>query len=138
MEKHDFSLLGDRLKQLRGGQSQSDFSGMIGVPFRTYQRYESGERIPKGDVLDRIAQATGRSVDWLLTGGPTRDIDRVTEFQVPYGLDPITKKIVSLLRNMDEPSRRDILKSVKEKSQAAAWRREKKIQQAKGEEEAGK
>lgn len=38
------------------------------IPFRTYQRYEVGERPPKGKSLDNIVRFSGRSAQWILTG----------------------------------------------------------------------
>lgn len=46
--------LGNSVKKLRGNISQSEFAEMFGVNLRTYQRYESGERIFPDDVLDKI------------------------------------------------------------------------------------
>lgn len=60
--------IGERLKQSRGYLSQQDFSKRIAVPLPTYQRYEAGERIPKGDVLYSIASICDVPVEWLMTG----------------------------------------------------------------------
>jgi len=59
---------GNRLKQLRAHRSQADFAKKLRLPFRTYQDYEAGVRMPKGDVLYRIASICEMPVEWLMTG----------------------------------------------------------------------
>jgi transcriptional regulator with XRE-family HTH domain len=58
----------DRLRKLRGKESQVEFAKKIGVPLRTYIRYEKGERIPPKSVLGKIAQSGIIPVDWLTKG----------------------------------------------------------------------
>jgi len=48
--------------------SQEEFSKKIGIPFRSYQRYEAGERLPRGRVLSKIAEQTLVTPEWILTG----------------------------------------------------------------------
>lgn len=69
--------VGNRLRQLRAHLSQKEFSEKINVPLTTYQRYESGERLPKGDVLHRIASIFDVPVEWLMTG--SRVIEKTDE-----------------------------------------------------------
>ncbi len=59
-----------RLRELRGdlNLSQKEFSKRLGIPFRTYQYYESGERIPKQKKLVEIAKICNTTVEWILTG----------------------------------------------------------------------
>jgi len=64
----EFILVGRRLKGLREELSQGEFAEKIDVSLRTYQRYESGERVPPPDVLSRIAGLFDTSIDWILTG----------------------------------------------------------------------
>lgn len=44
----------DRVKALRGAMTQQEFSKIYGVPVRTLQSWEAGERIPHGYVLDLL------------------------------------------------------------------------------------
>ena len=60
--------IAERLKKLRGDLSQKNFAMKIGVSHKGYQRYESGERIPRPHVLSKIAEKESVTVDWLLTG----------------------------------------------------------------------
>ena len=57
-----------RLKELRGDRSQGEFAELLGISSQqTYANYESG-RIPKPLILQQIAQRTGVTVDFLLSG----------------------------------------------------------------------
>jgi transcriptional regulator with XRE-family HTH domain len=59
---------GARLKALRGELSQPDFAKKLGIPWRSYHRYEAGERVPPLEVLNRMVELRGSSVEWILTG----------------------------------------------------------------------
>ena len=58
----------ERLRLLRKGQdlSQAKTAAEIGVGFSTYRRYETGERVPDADVLVRIADFYGVTLDYLV------------------------------------------------------------------------
>ncbi len=60
--------IGERLRKLRAHRSQKEFAKKLNLHVHTYINYESGIRIPKGDVLYRIAALTGTPVDWILGG----------------------------------------------------------------------
>lgn len=59
--------LSERLQELKltRGVMQKDVASAIGVPLRTYQRYEYGEREPQVSVFVRIADFYGVSLDYL-------------------------------------------------------------------------
>jgi len=59
-------MFSDRLRTLRGGLKQAEFARKVGLAQNSYNRYESGERIPDIDVLTRLAAHLGVSTDWLL------------------------------------------------------------------------
>ena len=58
----------ERLRLLRKEQNlpQEKTAAEIGVGFSTYRRYETGERVPDADVLVRIADFYGVSIDYLV------------------------------------------------------------------------
>lgn len=58
----------ERLRLLRKEQNlpQEKTAAEIGVGFSTYRRYETGERVPDADVLVRIADFYGVSLDYLV------------------------------------------------------------------------
>lgn len=59
----------DRLKSVREFQrvNQQEMATLLGVPYRTYQSYETGASEPKSKVLERLV-AMGINGNWLLTG----------------------------------------------------------------------
>jgi len=61
------SVFSDRLQELKVKRNvmQKDVASAIGVPLRTYQRYEYGEREPQLSTLVRIADFYGVSLDYL-------------------------------------------------------------------------
>lgn len=44
----------DRVKALRGDMTQQEFSKVYGVPIRTLQSWEMGDRVPPAYVLDLL------------------------------------------------------------------------------------
>jgi len=71
-EKQTFA---DRLRLLRGGESQSAFARRIGVTRKTVVNYETRGTMPRGAVLIEICKQCGVSQDWLLKGfgtGPSK------------------------------------------------------------------
>ena len=94
--------IGLNLKELRGGLSQSEFSEKLNIPFRTYQRYEAGERLPKAAVLNWIAAVCGVTVDQILT--EKKIDDSVAEISASYGTVKITgkKAKISLRKKFNE------------------------------------
>ncbi len=68
----DWKIVGRRLRQLRGFDiNQSQFARAIGVSQGQLSRYEKGESEIGAEVLLRIAERTGKSMEWLLTGKET-------------------------------------------------------------------
>lgn len=61
------SVFSERLQELKEKRNvmQKDVAQAIGVPLRTYQRYEYGEREPQLSTLVRIADFYGVSLDYL-------------------------------------------------------------------------
>jgi len=57
----------ERLQELKDtrGIMQKDVAAAIGVPLRTYQRYEYGEREPQLSTLVKIADFYGVTLDYL-------------------------------------------------------------------------
>jgi transcriptional regulator with XRE-family HTH domain len=57
----------DNLKALRGDIPQAQFAKILNIPNQvTYHRYEHG-RVPKRDLLAKIAKAIGATVDELIS-----------------------------------------------------------------------
>lgn len=59
---------GTELKERREklGYTQEQVAEKAGISLRAYKMYESGERIPRADVMARIAKVLRTSVERLL------------------------------------------------------------------------
>ncbi len=71
------SVLGDRLRELRGKQSQREMAEAIGIKYQAWDRYEKGKVSPGADILQQICRIHACSADWLL-GLPERPNGAVT------------------------------------------------------------
>ena len=69
MQKIDWKAAGRRLRELRGFDSkQADFARQLGISQGQLSRYEKGKSEIGAEVLLRISQRFGKSIEWLLTG----------------------------------------------------------------------
>ena len=103
--------IGQRLKKLRGGLNQQIYAKRIGVSYRAYQNYESGESIPKPIILKKIAAKGSVTIDWILTGGlrPLEKKALIKEIELSFlkeSRDIVGLRIQNALRKMEtlEPS----------------------------------
>lgn len=60
------SIFAERLRELRGTESQASFASAIGLNRVQYAKYESGTNAPSVEVLERICRVHAVSSDWLL------------------------------------------------------------------------
>lgn len=60
------TILGSRLRELRGATSQCDFANKIGVKQTSYSSWERGIKDPAAQTVAQIASTFGVSADWLL------------------------------------------------------------------------
>lgn len=67
--------LGTRIKALRKAKhwSQKELGAALGIRFQQLNKYESGLNTPPIDMLVKLADALGTTVDYLLTGNPVED-----------------------------------------------------------------
>ncbi len=89
-----------RLKQLRGEKTQEKVADDLGLSRRAYSSYETGDREPPKDVLIKLADYFGVSVDYLLerSDSPTLTIPPELEgVQVAFhdGLDGLTQEDIN-------------------------------------------
>lgn len=55
------------------GLNQADMAAALGIPFRSYRRYESGESEPTLPILCKVADYFNVSIDYLAGRSTTRD-----------------------------------------------------------------
>jgi transcriptional regulator with XRE-family HTH domain len=66
--KVDLAAIGERIRELRGAERQDDFAPFLGIAQSQLSRLERGQVAPSVDVLLRLRERFGKSVDWILTG----------------------------------------------------------------------
>lgn len=93
----------DRSKQARTkrGLSQSELASTIGVHVTNISRYERGENRPTSDVLSKLANALGTTVDFLMSGSlheledtQISDKELLSQFKRAEDLPQEKKKLV--------------------------------------------
>ena len=70
-----FPIFQDRLWQLRGKMSNTEFADFLGMSRQTIVFYLNGDRIPDILVLAQIAKKCNVSADWLIGLSPERAIN---------------------------------------------------------------
>ena len=61
--------MGRRIRELRGYDcNQAEFSRICGVTQAQLSKYERGRSIPPLEVLLRLKNRFGKSIDWIVTG----------------------------------------------------------------------
>lgn len=96
--------LGSRLKQLRKQKrwTQKELAGKVDIRFQQLNKYESGLNIPPAEMLVRLADALGTSVDYLLTGNPVEDSPLASSrlfqrFKMLEGMNPSDREAIITL-----------------------------------------
>jgi transcriptional regulator with XRE-family HTH domain len=65
----DWKAVGRRVREIRGFDAkQAEFAHSLGVSQGQLSRYEQGSSEIGAAVLLRLARASGRTIEWLLTG----------------------------------------------------------------------
>ncbi len=67
--KIDWKAVGRRIRELRSIDTrQADFARRLGISQGQLSRYEKGKSEIGAEVLLRISQHSGRTMEWILTG----------------------------------------------------------------------
>lgn len=77
-----FIGLSGRIKEIRekrGGLTQKEFAQILGVAQGTINKYENGSILPGEDVLKKIADYGGVTIEWLLHGGKPAELHELPE-----------------------------------------------------------
>jgi transcriptional regulator with XRE-family HTH domain len=60
--------IGQRLREVRGGESQTEFADRLGVNYRTLANYESGKRVPDVEFMHKLMEHRNVDPAWLISG----------------------------------------------------------------------
>ena len=102
MRNEDFrKAFGARLKALRKQKrwSQKELAAKVAIRFQQLNKYESGLNLPPAEMLIKLADALGTTVDYLLTGNPVEEMPLgnarlFRRFQAVEGFDPEDQEAV--------------------------------------------
>lgn len=65
----DLKSIGRRIREIRGFDlTQAEFGRVIGIGQKQLSKYEIGLSAPTVDLLLRLKEHSGKSIDWILTG----------------------------------------------------------------------
>lgn len=112
----------NRLKEARikANMTKADMARKLGVAYSTYDGYETGYREPKLETLQKIADALGCTVDYLLGDVPEPDGKLVfaDEIETPDPkkedrFDEISCALLGETRNLTEEDKELILSMIK-------------------------
>ena len=56
---------GETLRKLRGSRGRAEVAKAVGISERALQSYECGERVPRDDVKQRLADYYKRTVQYI-------------------------------------------------------------------------
>lgn len=60
------SIIGVRMRELRGSSSQREMADAIGIKYNAWARYEAGGALPGAEIIEKICRIHACSADWLL------------------------------------------------------------------------
>lgn len=60
--------IGRRIRAIRGSRSQQEFAPILGITQDRLSKYELGRVAPSLSLLIRVAESSGKSLDWLILG----------------------------------------------------------------------
>lgn len=65
MQKLDATLIGQKLRTLRGARSQKEVADTLGVTTMAISSYENGERIPRDEIKIALARYYETTVEQI-------------------------------------------------------------------------
>lgn len=64
----DLRAMGRRIRELRAQVTQEDFARSLSISQAQLSKYELGQSALPLGILVKLAQKSGRTTDWILTG----------------------------------------------------------------------
>ena len=69
-KKPDLKAIGRRIREIRGFDlTQREFGNILGIGQAQVAKYEKGQSAPTVELLLRLKALSGKSIDWILSGG---------------------------------------------------------------------
>lgn len=105
-------MIGRRLREYRKskGMMGKDLAKLIGISHGSLSDIENEKTKPSSDTLASIFHNTDINPMWLMVGeGP------MLRGEIKGKIDDVTKMVVEHMKDIDEDTRRDVLKYLQEK-----------------------
>lgn len=115
-------VIGHRIREFRlaSGLTLKAFASKIGISQGSMSDIENGKTKPSANTVVSIVQTTGINPSWLLVGEGAMFNGTRSD-----SVDHEMRRVSELMVQLDEASRRDVLKYVEEKNLLARLRRGK-------------
>ena len=99
--------------------NQKQLAEQLGITQPTVSLYLS-DRIPPAYIILRLAQISGKTMEWILTGDIEMMVDKISEPQSSYDTRLRLEKKISLLpeeisRNLEELVDKSFVRKIKKK-----------------------
>lgn len=94
-----------RLKEIRLSMnlSQKDVADYLGTNSNVYSRYETGERQPSIDILMKLSEFFGKSIDYIVENHAEAD----------FSISSYEMELITAAREADARAREDALNTLK-------------------------
>lgn len=99
-----------KLKELRKtkGVSQEQVASALGITFRAYQNYEYGQREPNIEMLNKMADYFGTSIDYLL-GRDTSEKPVIDLLAAQFDMSALEQEIIKGYLDLPESMRDNLM-----------------------------
>lgn len=79
-ELFDPIAIGQRLREVRGDASQTEFADQLGVTYKTISNYEIGKRVPDVEFIHKLMEYRDIDPAWLISG--RRSVESVNDLNL--------------------------------------------------------
>lgn len=91
-------MLGKRLKELRGKRTQEEIANKLGLSRARYSHYENGRSEPDTEMLQKMADFFGVSVDYLLGRTDNPNLGNEQENLFFFNKEGLSEEDLALIR----------------------------------------
>jgi len=122
--------INDRIKNIRlkKGLTQQEIADQLGVKRSYISMLESGKNIPSEQLILNISRTFNVSYEWLKEGKGEMfcEPQKAGGIEIDKEKDFVTWAIMTMLKDMPEDKKKDVLKYTEEKKQLADFLKNKK------------
>ena len=104
-ELFDPIAIGQRLREVRGDASQTEFADQLGVTYKTISNNEIGKRVPDVEFIHKLIEERDIDPAWLISG--RRSVESVNDLNLELlkdlriTLDQALNRVITNLEKWD-------------------------------------